>query len=195
MYKQEVPAIVSWLEDEGPDGIVTVGSFVLCTIQTPLSRVGEQLDDIRQNGLQSVSLWGNKRGGYYHMSLFRKELYDLLLGRSESREETFYRVLATPGLGLAKTAFLMQLCGWETSCLDSHNIKRLGLPDQKLSMSTKPATKHRKIAQYLALCDSLGTSEWFWDDWCSYVAGNRMNKELPTAEAVSKYHYEAIAGG
>lgn len=198
MYKEEVPAIVDWLENKGADGLVTVGSFVLCTIQTPLSRVGLQLEDVRLRGYDSPYLWGFKRKGYYHLSLYRRELHEMLCPkgnpkrRSLPREEAFYRLLATPGLGLAKTGFLMQLYGWETGCIDIHNATRLALKPPKLSLDLKPRTKQQKVLEYLTLCDSCGGSEKLWDDWCSWVAGNSHNSTLKTAEDVSRYHARCI---
>lgn len=192
MYKRDVPEITSWVESAGPDGITAVGAFVLCTIQTPLSRVKDQVAGVKRDGYSSEYLWGHKRAGFYHLRFYRNELYDLLLGRSQSREETLYRLLACPSLGLPKAAFLMQCVGWETACIDSHNAKRFGITVDKITPVMKPQTKEKKVLDYLSECDKLGTSEFFWDSWSNFVAGNRMNKTLTTADAVSRYHVEAI---
>lgn len=152
------------------------------------------MDCIREHGIYSPSLWGFKATGYYHLSSHKEELHSLLTNHDLPREDVFYRVMDTPGLGLAKTGFLMQLYGWETACIDMHNAKRFNIPVPRCPSTLKTDTKMKKIIEYLIMCDQIGGSEYLWDQWCEYVAGNRMNKNLPTAEAVSLYHKECICG-
>jgi hypothetical protein len=52
--------------------------------------------------------------------------------------------------------------------------------------------KLKKIADYVQLTIDTGGSQYWWDTWCAYVAGNRANKALDTAQKVSKYHVTAI---
>ncbi len=194
MYKSDVPKIVDYIEKKGPNGTLTAGIFVLCTVQTPLSRVKPLVEDVLSVGMSSSALWGWKRDGYHHLRLFQTEIHTMLLDRSTSREDCLYRLLACCGLGLPKAAFLMQLHGWNTSCIDVHNAKMFGVAVPKVTPVMKPQTKERKVLDYLTSCDKVGDTEFFWDEWCSYVAGNRMNKSLPTAETVSSYHKECICG-
>lgn len=195
MYKRDTKRIKEYAEEIGPDGLLAVGAFVLSTIQTPLSRTGDMVADIKLKGTDSPHLWGNKRGGYHHLWVYRKELYDLLITRRVGREDAMFRLLAVPGLGLPKAAFLLQCVGYETACIDSHNLKRYNLnPNVTKVGRVKPDTVIKKVDNYLTLCDNIGSSESHWNDWCKYVAGNRVNKLLPTADEVSAYHYKAITG-
>jgi hypothetical protein len=56
----------------------------------------------------------------------------------------------------------------------------------------KPATVRKKVAAYVALTQDTGGSRYWWDSWCFYVAGNRANKRLDTADAVSSYHVTCV---
>jgi hypothetical protein len=100
-----------------------------------------------------------------------------------------------PGLGIVKASFVAQICGLEVACLDTHNLKRLGLGEAtfKLAKSVKHETKLAKIAKYVAVCAREGGSRYFWNSWCEFVAGNRANRSLATADAVSAYHAACIA--
>ena len=99
-----------------------------------------------------------------------------------------------PNLGVVKAAFVAQLCGMDVACIDSHNCDRLGLARTalRLAKTVKPATKLKKIGDYVALCKRTGGSQYWWDTWCEYVAGNSANKKLPTGDAVSAFHVEAV---
>jgi len=47
---------------------------------------------------------------------------------------------------------------------------------------TSDKTKLKKIADYVQLTIDTGGSQYWWDSWCAYVAGNRANKALDTAQ-------------
>ena len=80
------------------------------------------------------------------------------------------------------------------ACIDSHNCDRLGLSRSalKFSKGIKHELKLKKIADYVQLTIDTGGSQYWWDSWCAYVAGNRANKSLDTAQKVSKYHVTAV---
>jgi hypothetical protein len=194
MYQRDVPKILSYVKENGPDGLMAVGAFVLSTIQTPLSRTKVQVADIKKWGIQAPHLWGSKRAGYRHLLDNRVSLYQKLVEAPVGRSEALLEVIKTPGLGLVKSAFLLQCLGYETACMDSHNIKRYGLDPNSLKVGkVTQKTLFKKVDGYVTLCDSINSSQGHWDDWCAYVANNRMNKSLPTADRVSAFHYEAIA--
>lgn len=193
MYARDVPKIKQFVKDTGPQGLLSVGAFVLSTIQTPLSRTKEMVSDIREKGLNSPHLWGSKRGGYHHLWVYRKELHEMLVRSPVSPEDAVFRLLAVPGLGLPKASFLLQCIGYPVACLDSHNLRRFGVPTTVTKVGrVKPQTIRQKIQQYQQACDQHGDSEFWWDSWCEYVSGNRYNKSLGDADKVSAYHYEAI---
>ena len=51
--------------------------------------------------------------------------------------------------------------------------------------------KRKKIATYIELCQQEG-SEYWWDSWCDYVAGNQANRSLATGDIVSRFHVECV---
>lgn len=188
MYKRDVPLIVEYLNDTGPEGFISLGSFVICTIQMPLSRVKSQCKDIKNNGASSSALWGHKKLAYAEFTDKADYYHEMLTDRSQHLSSVLTRLVMIKGLGIPKASFLLQCAGWDVGCLDVHNLKRFKL-DPKI---TKMDAKGRRITQYITVCNKLGGSEFLWDSWCAYVAGNRMNKSLPTADIVSAYHVEAI---
>ena len=185
MYKRDVKRIKEYVHLKGPDGLVDVGSFVLSTIQTPLSRTKSCVSDIKRHGSSSKALWGHKRAGYEYLSQHKKPLYETLVEGSPSLSEALAVATEVPCLGLVKGAFLLQCIGYPTGCLDRHNLKMYNIP---LSVCKG------KVDTYLEAVDRVGTSESLWNLWCEYVAGGRMNKKLDTADKVSAFHFEAISG-
>lgn len=176
-----------------PDCLVQCVAFVLSTIQTPLSRVGACMDDIATNGEAAASLWGSKRDGYRYSRKHAKSMHAAIVAAKRNGDAEFaIDVLSLiPGLGMVKAAFVAQLCGFEASCLDTHNLKRLGYKDTAFKFPKKCSdeTRKRKIAEYCKLCRDHGGAEYFWDTWCEYVAAKGgQNRALDTAEKVSAYH-------
>lgn len=193
MYKTDVPKIKRYVQEEGPDGLVSVGAFVLSTIQTPLSRTLEQVRDIKERGESSKALWGFKRAGFRHLSDNKQGLYHKLVERPLDVRSATLLLLNTPGLGLPKASFLLQCLGYNTACLDVHNLKRYNI-NPSITRTSKLSTDAliKKTDNYIEFVQKKG-SEYYWDGWCGYVAGNRMNKSLPTAEVVSSFHYQVIS--
>lgn len=190
MYQRDVSDIIDYVQSNGPDALVDVGTFVLCTIQTPLSRVRSQMAEVKVAGANARALWGHKRSGYAYLTENKERLYERLVERPKGETvDTIRYIMQVPGLGIPKASFVAQCLGYDVGCLDGHNIKRMGLP-----MSFVKAMRNSaKVRQYVEYTQEYG-SEWWWNTWCEYVAGNRMNKSLATADEVSRYHYNAIAG-
>lgn len=192
MYSTDVPRIRQYVETEGPDGLHDVITFVLATIRTPISRVVSAVEDIHTRGSESTHLWGFKRSGYLHSLEHKKALYGSLIESESDIDSATETLLSVPGLGLPKASFVLQCIGYDTACLDSHNLKRYGLP---ISFTKLPTGKerHKKLCAYINYCRIKG-SEFHWNSWCEYVAGNKYNKELDTKEKVSSIHVTAITG-
>jgi hypothetical protein len=182
---------------QSPEGLCDIITFVLCTIQQPLQSVANQIQDVRLNGAQSKFLFGSKRDGYQYAQDHKHVLHAALLAASAHSDALgFVDVISCiPGLGIVKAAFVAQCCGFESSCLDTHNLRKLGLAETafKLAKSVKPDTKRKKIEQYLKLTLETGGSRYWWLSWCETVAGSRHNRKLPTADAVSAYHAQCIS--
>ena len=195
MYDRDMP-IMQAHALASPDGLVDVVGFVLCTIQQPLQSVARQMQDLRANGAQSKYLFGSKRDGYAYVLAHKQVLHAAILKASQIGDVVgAVDVLSNiPGLGIVKASFVAQICGLEASCLDTHNLKRLGLAETafKLSKTVKHETKLAKIRHYLDLCLQTGGARHWWNLWCETVAGNRANRSLTSADAVSAYHVACL---
>jgi len=183
-----------------PDGMVNVVRFTLCTIQQPLSGCLRQIKDIEKNGIQSKYLFGSKRKGLEYTIKNKEALHKGLLEiKSRNMDdlartiEAVYFVMQVPSLGMVKASFVLQMLGFNVACLDSHNLKRLGLDIKhtKVPATLRPETKIKKITKYVKLTRIKGTEYW-WNSWCDYVAGNIGNKALTTGEAVSEFHVQCV---
>jgi hypothetical protein len=196
MYDRDMPLMRAHALASA-EGLTDVITFVLCTIRQPLQSVGRQMADIRVNGATSNYLFGSKRDGYAYAVEHAAVLHAAIVKAVEVNDTIgAVDVLSNiPGLGIVKASFIAQIVGLEVACLDSHNLKRLGLAEAtfKLAKSVKPDTKRKKIAAYVAACASTGGARYWWDSWCEYVAGNRANKALSTGDLVSAYHVECLA--
>lgn len=196
MYSRDMPAMRAHAL-ASPSGLTDVVTFVLCTIQMPLQSVKNQMADIRQNGANSKWLFGSKRVGYQYAIDHAAVLHAAVVKAAEIGDVVgAVDVLSNiPGLGVVKASFVAQICGLEASCLDTHNLRRLGLAESafKMPKGLKHETRLSKIRAYLALCVKSGGSEYWWNTWCATVAGTRANKSLATADVVSRYHAECIA--
>ena len=94
-----------------------------------------------------------------------------------------------------KSRFLKnKMKGFNVSCLDSHNLNRLGLDTKDVSLpkGLTEKTKLKKIKAYVHLTQGKGTVYW-WNSWCDYVAEKGgANKLLPTGEEVSAFHVGCV---
>lgn len=195
MYERDMPKMRA-LALASPEGLVDTIAFVLCTIQMPLQGVKKQLADVRNQGVRSQYLFGSKRAGYAYALLHARVLHAAVLAAVQTDDAVgAINVLSSvPGLGLVKAAFVAQIVGLPVACLDTHNLRKLGLAENafRLSKTIGPALKRAKIEAYVNVCTSTGGAAHWWNSWCAFVAGSRFNKQLPTADAVSAYHVECL---
>jgi len=184
-----------------PQGLLDVITFVFTTIQQPLSSCKNQLNDIDLHGTESKYLFGSKRAGLkYAMEnktrLFWKvqELQKESLDNIDTVSKAVRLFMEVPGLGAVKASFVCQMLGFNVSCIDSHNLNRLGmeLKDVTIPNSLTEKTKMKKIKAYVHLTQRKGTVYW-WNSWCDYVASKGgMNKTLTTGNEVSAFHVECV---
>ena len=183
-----------------PDNLVSVFRFCFVSIRKPISSCLYQIEDIEINGIQSKHLFGSKRKGLEYVIKNKEALLNGLLEiKARNMDDlartidAVYFVMQVPGLGMVKASFVLQMLGFNVACLDSHNLKRLGLDikEMKVPNTLRPETKIKKITKYVKLTRIKGT-EWYWDTWCHYVAGNIANKALATGEAVSEFHVKCV---
>jgi len=181
---------------KNPENMVRVGTFVLTTIQAGLATTQAQMHDIDEHGASSKYLWGNKRDGFLYLQEHKQVIFAAIKAAVKANDPIGAIDVLTnvPNLGIVKAAFVAQLVGLDVACIDSHNCDRLGLSRSalKFSKKVKPELKRKKIADYVKFTQDTGGSEYWWNTWCEYVAGNRANKRLDTAEKVSKYHVDAV---
>lgn len=195
MYKRDAKKIAEFAM-QSPDNLVRVATFVLTTIQAGLQTTHNQMLDIDENGADSKYLWNMKREGYLYLTQHKDTIFELVKMSVEQDDAVSAIEVLTnvPSLGIVKAAFVAQMCGLDVSCIDSHNCDRLGLPRTALRFSkkVKPEVKRKKIAEYVDFTRKTGGSEYWWNSWCEYVAGNRANKSLNTGDAVSAFHVQAV---
>jgi len=194
MYKTDARKMARHAR-RSPAGLTDLVTFALLTIQQPLQTVERQFADVREHGAASKYLFGAKREGFayavehadmLHAGMMAALAVDDVVGAIDL-------VALVPGLGVVKAAFVCQMAGFDIGCLDRHNLARLGLPETAFRLPKKllPETRRAKIAEYVRYTRAAGTSEFWWDSWCAYVAGRR-GSPLKTAAAVSRYHCSAI---
>jgi len=187
-----------------PAGLYDVIEFTLCTINMPLSRVIQQRVSIKAEGIQSKWVSSTKAQGieYAKSNIFHlHEAINAIAQRYgkdtiDGAQEAVDLFVAIPSIGMVKAGFIAQMCGFEVACLDRHNVRMLGLSETALLLNkkVKPELRRAKIRDYVKLCRRKGAEYW-WNTWCNYVADKGgMNKSLPTGDAVSKYHVDAIKG-
>jgi hypothetical protein len=199
MYKTDCKEIEdhAW---NNPEGLRDVVEFTLCTIQAGLHGTLAQRKDISKQGLFSRFLWGKKAAGLEYVVQNNHKLWtELGYLREKSTNdldvitEVIFILMKIPNIGLVKAGFIAQMLGFNVACLDSHNLKRLGKDISFVTIGSKLKkwTKYRKIKAYVEFCQVKG-SEYWWNSWCEYVAGNRANKDLATKEMVSRFHVKVV---
>ena len=205
MYNRDVKEIKSFVRWGGADAFVNTGLFVLLTIQAGLSTVKGSMAKVNFEGEDANCLWGKKGDGYTYLKdnadyLYGK-MYDIADKKGYNSVEACADVvqlfMQVPNLGMVKASFLAQCLGFNVACIDSHNIKRLGLNPNVVKTppaTMKPATVRKKVEAYVVLTQEKGSQYW-WDTWCEYVAGNRANRALDTGDVVSRFHVECITYG
>jgi len=205
MYQRDVNEIKAFVKWRGPDALVNTGLFVLLTIQAGLSTVRGSMVKVERDRYHADCLWGKKADGYMYLNDNKEFLYGKLYHIVDSEgydsveacADVIQLFMAVPNLGMVKAAFLAQCLGFNVACIDSHNIKRLGISPNLVKTppsSMKPATVRLKVEDYVELCQKEGAEYW-WDTWCEYVAGNRANRALDTGDIVSRYHVECVTYG
>jgi|TARA_R110000787_G_scaffold67244_3_gene150612 hypothetical protein len=205
MYNRDVNEIQGFVKWCGTDAFVNTGLFVLLTIQAGLSTVKGSMAKVNFEGEDANCLWGKKGDGYTYLKdnadyLYGK-MYDIADKKGYNSVEACADVvqlfMQVPNLGMVKASFLAQCLGFNVACIDSHNIKRLGLNPNVVKTppaTMKPATVRKKVEAYVVLTQEKGSQYW-WDTWCEYVAGNRANRALDTGDVVSRFHVECITYG
>ena len=198
MYKRDVKAIIEICEEK--QSVLPVVLFVLTTIQAGLSTCKNQIKDTNVEGTQSRFMWGKKSDGLAYTKQNDAWLWGKINHIKESMGTDSVEAcvaaielfLPVPNLGMVKAAFAAQCLGFNVACIDSHNLKRLGMSENQVKLGkVKPETRTKKITAYVEMTQEQG-SEYWWDSWCDYVAGNQANRQLDNGDVVSRYHVECV---
>ena len=141
MYTDDVNEIK--LEAHKRGDLTGIIAFTFATIQQGLSTCARQAMDIKRNGYNSNSLWGLKSQGLKYAIDNKTFLYNKCVHIIEKHgyesEESIFEILKLffliPNIGIVKAGFIAQMLGFNVSCLDSHNLKRLGLRQRKFKFN------------------------------------------------------------
>ena len=198
MFARDAAAIAAHAK-ASPEGLADVIEFTFCTIQQPLQSVIAQRLDIAERGAESRFLFASKRPGYVWVQEHKGYLWRValdILKREASEEraaDLVQHFMQVPGLGMVKAAFVAQMMGEDVACLDTHNLKALGMSEASVQIAKglKPETARAKVLAYVRLCRESGGSEYWWNRWCDYVAGRR-GSPLKSGDEVSAYHVQAV---
>ena len=181
------------------DNLADVVLMVVLSIQQPWHSVGNQLKDVKLNGIDSRFVWGNKTKTYKSL-MSRKDFvysqYLAVLNSSKSDDDRALSLmnvfLQIDGLGMAKAGFVCQLTAGLVGCIDIHNIRMYNIPmkDLKLSKSVKSkAIKNRRVMNYISICHDIGTEK-LWNTWCNTLA--TKSRRFEDGFHVSQVHYSYL---
>jgi hypothetical protein len=168
------------------------GVFVVLTIRQPFYGVAHQMRDVRKNGAASRYLFGWKRDAFRYLAQHKASLQSsakAFQAGQISLDSLILAYLAIPGMGIVKASFFAQLTVCDGACLDSHNLKALGLNAAafKTPKTLTVGTIAKRIAAYNAVWRSVGDSAHWWDGWCNWVA-LLYPKRFQDGAAVSALH-------
>jgi hypothetical protein len=91
---------------------------------------------------------------------------------------------------MVKAGFILQMCGHEIGCIDSHNVREYDISEAFLRRKNTQAN----CEKYIQMCEDIGGSEYMWDEWCKTVA-ERQPTKWGCPDMVSAMHLHAIDEG
>lgn len=169
MYQGHVSLLSAAMRND-PDIFCRAVTFAVLSIRQQFPTAVRALSEVEVAGTKARALWGYKRGAYDYLRKNKHSLWGFV--RDAYTAEEAITVLTTiPGLGIVKSAFVIQMMGFDVGCLDSRNITRLGLDPRKWRSDGEErkqgAAFKRKIADYVN--ETGGRAEELWNDWCEDV--------------------------
>ena len=198
MYINHAKAIQDYAK-QSSNNLVDVITMVVLSIQQPWLSVGDQMADVKQNGLDSKFLWGNKRKAYTYITKrkdFIHNQYLAVINSNKSDDDKAYSLmnifLRVKGLGMVKAGFVCQLSAGLVGCIDLHNIRLYGIDEKVLKLPKSLKTKKLRddrINKYISICHNIGTEN-LWDTWCDYLS--TKSPKWSDGFEVSKVHYDYL---
>ncbi len=167
MYAEHVPIISGAMRaDLGTfkRGVM----FAILSARVQLNRVPDQVADLKKRGSKSPALWNWKLDAYLHLEENAVPLWCAAVN-ARTAEECISGLCQIPGLGIVKAAFVAQMLGHDTACLDARNIAREDRNPRAFRTDgiKSGAAFERKVARYCA--ETRGRSAELWDTWCNEV--------------------------
>ena len=198
MYINHAKAIQDYAK-QSSNNLVDVITMVVLSIQQPWLSVGGQMADVKENGLDSKFLWGNKRKAYTYITKrkdFIHNQYLAVINSNKSDNDKAYSLmnifLRVEGLGMVKAGFVCQLSAGLVGCIDLHNIRLYGIDEKVLKLPKSLKTKKLRddrINKYISICHNIGTEN-LWDTWCDYLS--TKSPKWSDGFEVSKVHYDYL---
>jgi hypothetical protein len=184
-----------------PENMARVLTFVVLTIRQPLHRVPADMETVyNSTDHDEISgiLFGHKAAAWASIDARRDETYrDLMVMWEDGtpHADMLAYLAKRPGLGLVKAGFALQLIFGIVGCLDTHNLTRYGIPENRFNASKGKAKRYETrlghAQTYVETCEALGGCQSLWDTWCTYVATNQPDT-YRDPEHVSELHCDAI---
>jgi hypothetical protein len=187
MYAEHVPIIAAAMRSDlrvFKRGVM----FALLSARTQFNRVPAQCKELEQRGAEAACLWGWKFDAYAYVEENAIQLqHDV--SNAGNVGKGLWSITRIPGMGIVKGAFVLQMLGYPTACLDTRNIQREGRNPR--AYRGEGARKNlpsfiRTIDRYID--DTYGRAEYYWDTWCNEVGPDYGM----TGEQISKLHMTTI---
>jgi hypothetical protein len=183
----------------------SVIAFVFSSIRVQTALLPRFMREYKRRGLASSWLWGNKKTGLLYVRKHRNQLYadyQKILNRKKGscEHDLIMLFLEVPGLGIPKSAFVVQMLTGKSGCMDVHNLRKYmpeldagkGTPAIFQTSGNSSSLKSKKVSQYILACKNAGGSRKMWDAWCTHIA-ILQPKHFQDGESVSKMHHEVLA--
>jgi len=166
-YATVVPKINAAMRDN-PDTFARGLMFAILSARQPFDRVREMMVQVDAVGAKAKSLFGWKRGAYIYIQEHKETLWREVCAATDTHEALLI-LSRVPGLGIVKSAFVLQFLGHDIACLDTRNIQRekLNRIEYKVNKS-QPKHYAAKAGQYIQ--ETQGRACELWDAWCADVA-------------------------
>lgn len=200
MYLRDAVRIADAFKDDPLGVFPAVVTFVLATIQQQFQTVPDILEQWDVEGWEAETCWGMKKDGLKWLA-DAENWHPVALKlhacvREGDRVGGLDVLVTIPGINTVKAAFIGQLCGLQTSCLDTQNCQLHGIKNIKFFHIPKGQTAKTRLAKfeaYLTLCDKLGSPVQFWNTWCEIIAAKYAGASVfESADDVSELHAKLI---
>ena len=168
MYDTEVPRLSAGMRSD-PEIFARGVTFAILSIQQQFITLPRSMADVSATGDASKYLFGSKRAAYRALETNKVELWRDVCALPDTGD-ALHRIIQSPGIGLAKGAFVLQMLGHDVACMDSRNLAREGLSDDAFNLHGRKVgpTVDRQLQTYLDVAG--GRSRELWDVWCHEVA-------------------------